>query len=957
MSRLLKSFYDGMKTVSSALSFLICMQTNFLSAQALSPVYLRAEYKVNPVTDSPAPRLSWELTSSQNNQIQSAYQILVASSRDKLSEKSADLWNSEKVPGRATAHIEYAGRPLTSRQICYWKVRSWDKQGQPGAWSETAVWEMGLLDKKQWRAEWIGLDLDALGKGKEYHLPPAPYLRKEITLKKGIKKARLYVTALGLYEFSVNGKKTGTDFLTPGWTDYNKRVYYQTYDLTKDLREGKNALGSQLSYGWYAGYLGYSLLVANPVVRAFYGKVPLLKAQLEVSYDDGSSQTFITNHQWKASAGALVESDLLNGETYDARKEPKGWQTVGYNDSAWQPAQVFADKKERLIQVYPGPPVKVTGELPSKTVTERKDGSFIFDLGQNFAGIIRVKLKGKEGDSIRIRYGEKLYPDGRLMIENLRKARATDTYILKGDPGGETWQPQFTFHGFQYVEISGLSYKPETTDVLGLVIGSDAPISGSFKTDNAMVNQLYSNIDWTQRSNYIDIPTDCPQRDERIGWTGDAQVYVKSATFNRDVSSFFTKWVVDLNDGQFENGAYPLYAPAPNLRKTDTFSPGWMEAGIICPYQIYQTYGDTRMIKEGWKNMTAFMDFLEKRSKGTFVFKEASFKDLDPKGGFGDWLSFGKKTPPDLLASFYFAYCAELMSQMAKATGNAADEKRFAEIAAKVKKAVLDHYTDASGRFICDSLAYGKGAGYVDGNLGFSGHTQTAYANAIYMNIIKPSAVQSAGNFLADLIKQNGGKLATGFLGAKPLLPALSASGHSDAAYDLFLSKEFPSWGFEVENGSTTIWERWDSYTKEDGFKYNAAMNSFNHYAFGAICEWMFGNAAGIQPTQAGFSHYNIRPEIDPKSGKGRINSLKATYHSMHGEIASGWERRGGKLFMLVSIPVNTHADIFVPAKSTDQLLVNGKKVNQHADLTGSVEDDRTIKLSVGSGTYQIQVN
>ncbi len=924
-------------------------------AQNLLPGYLRTEYKVSPVTDVAAPRLSWELTSSARNQIQSAYQILVASSSEKLSESGADLWNSKKVDSRATAQVAYAGKPLASRQICYWKVRSWDKSGNPGAWSEVARWEMGLLDKKEWEAQWIGLDPDTLGKGKIYQLPPAPYLRNEIKVKSGFRKARLYVTALGLYEFSINGTKTGKDFLTPGWTDYDRRVYYQTYDVTDLLKSGTNVLGSQLSYGWYAGYLGYALLVKNPVVRAFYGKVPLLKAQLEVEYPDGHTETFATDQNWKASFGALLESDLMHGETYDARLEWPNWQKPGFNDKKWQKAEVYPDRPDRMVQTYPAQSVQITGTLAVKSQTHRPDGAYILDMGQNFAGTVRLRVSGKAGDTIRLRYGEKLFPDGRLMTENLRMARATDTYILKGDKNGEEWMPKFTYKGFQYIEISGLRAAPTPETIEGLVIGSELPKVGSFETDNAMVNQLYSNIEWTQRSNYIDIPTDCPQRDERMGWTADAHVYVKSATFNRDVSAFFTKWTVDLNDAQYESGAYPLYAPRPNLRKTDTYSPGWMEAGIICPYQIYRSYGDTRLIEEGWPNMVHFMDFLEKRSNGADFFTEATFKDLSPKGGFGDWLSFGKKTPPDMLASFYFAYCADMMADMAGAIKRTDDQKRFKDMGQKVRKALLDHYQAANGRFKSDTLPYGDGKGYVDGQLGFMAHTQTAYANAIYMDIVPPKTMPQMGDYLAELIRQNDDKLATGFLGAKPLLPALSATGHSDLAYDLFLSTEFPSWGFEVANGSTTIWERWDSYTKEDGFRYNAAMNSFNHYSFGAVCEWMFGNAAGIQAIDPGFQSFRIKPEIDPKSGLNRLGQVKASYHSINGLIESSWQKTKDGIVMNVTVPVNTTAEIFVPAGSSGQILLNGQKAASSADVKmGSLTDGHVV-LSVGSGSYEIK--
>ncbi|NIJ54959.1 alpha-L-rhamnosidase [Dyadobacter arcticus] len=940
------------------LLILFCIGAFESKAVGLTARYLRCEYKENPVTDVTNPRLSWELASDERNQVQTAYQILVASSRDDLTERDANLWNSGKVGGRPTYQIVYNGKPLKSRDICYWKVRSWDKNGVVGAWSEVSTWEMGLLSTSEWKGQWIGLDLDHLGKGKTYHLPPAPYLRKEIFVKKGLKKARLYVTALGLYEFKVNGQKAGDAYLTPGWTDYDKRVYYQTYDITGTLKSGVNALASQLSYGWYAGYLGYSLLVQNPVVRAFYGKVPVLKAQIEIQYADGTSETFSTDQSWKANQGALLESDLLNGETYDARLEHQNWDKVGFDDKSWKNVEVFADKADRKIQGYPGPPVKVTQTLNVKAITARPDGSTIFDFGQNFAGIVRLKVKERAGDTIRLRFGEKLHPDGRLMTENLRMARATDTYILKGDPAGETWEPKFTFHGFQYVEVKGLSGKADPETLTGLVLGSDTPKVGSFETDNAMVNQLYSNIDWTQRANYIDIPTDCPQRDERVGWTGDAQVYAKSATFNRDVASFFTKWVVDLNDGQYENGAYPLYAPRPNLRKTDTFSPGWMEAGIICPYQIYRAYADTRMISEGWTHMVRFMDFLEKRSKGGFVFKEGAFDDIDPKGGFGDWLSFGKKTPPDLLASFYYAYCADLMTEMADAIGNEKDKKRFADTAAAVRKAVLEHYTDGEGRFKCDEKAYGNGAGYVDGALGFTGHTQTTYANAIYMQIIKPADMAQAGNFLAALLKENGNKLGTGFLGAKPLLPALSATGHSDLAYQLFLSKEFPSWGFEVENGSTTIWERWDSFTKEDGFKYNAAMNSFSHYAFGAVCEWMFGNAAGIQAITPGFAEFRIRPEIAPKGmSKEGIGKLKASLHTVNGQIVSEWSTNESKLTFKVTVPINTLAHIYVPADSVAKIQLGNKNLSASKELKVTGSEQGYVIVKAGSGTYDFKVS
>jgi alpha-L-rhamnosidase len=914
----------------------------------LTPVHLRTEYRTNPVIDAGKPRLSWELTSAAKGQIQTAFQIMVASSTALLASDKPDLWNSAKVTGSATNQIEYAGKALPSRMICYWKVRSWDKNGQPGVWSSVARWEMGLLAKADWQADWIGHDLTALGKGKTYHLPPAPFFRKEVELSAPIKRARLYVTSLGLYEFQINGKRVGTDYFTPGWTDYNKRVYYQTYDVTANVKTGKNAVGAIVADGWYAGYLGYALLVGNPVVKNFYGSVPLLKAQLEIEYTNGQKETIATDQGWKTSHGPLLEADILNGETYNANLAFDNWSLAGFNDSVWKNSTVFPDKPDRHLEAYPGHPVQVIQELKARTVTPRPGGRYLFDLGQNFAGVVRLRVKGNQGDTIRLRFGEVLFPNGDIMTENLRKARAIDTYILNGDPQGETWTPRFTYHGFQYVEVSGFRTPPTTDAITGIVLSSATPEAGSFVTDNPMINKLYQNIVWTQRSNYVEVPTDCPQRDERLGWTGDAQAYIQSATFNSDIAAFFTKWLVDLNDAQRADNAYPVYAPAPNVRKTDTYSPGWSEAGIICPYTIYRTYGDTRVIRKFWPNMVAYLKFMEAKSNGTYVYKEGSFEEVSPKGGFGDWLSVGKKTPPDLLATLYYGYAASLMADMAKAIGKPDESAQYEAIFATIKQAFLAHYTDENGRFKTNSAAYGTGDGYIDGEMGFEGHTQTAYANAIYMNMLTPRQTQQAGNWLAELIRANNNKLSTGFLGVKPLLPALSETGHIREAYKLLLSTDYPSWGFEVVNGATTIWERWNSYIKGKGFENNAGMNSFNHYAFGSVNEWLFEHAAGIKAEEAGYRTLVIRPEIAPEG----IHSVNATYHSINGKITSFWKKEGKGLHLQVTIPVNTTATVFVPTTQPETVVESNKGLKTNPYIQVKEFTNGYLPLRVGSGVY-----
>ncbi|MBU1821751.1 MAG: glycoside hydrolase family 78 protein [Bacteroidetes bacterium] len=943
--------------IVSGILFGILFSYGKLLATDLKPTQLRCEYREKPVTDVTAPRLSWVLTSGVQNQKQTFYEVLVASSPTLLTPQAADLWATGKVASSQTNQIAYGGKPLASRQVCYWKVRSWDKDGQAGPWSAPARWEMGLLNRTDWQADWIGLNLNHLGKdvkyqGTKYHLPPAPYLRKEVQVKPNFTKARLYVTALGLYEFAINGQRVGNDYFTPGWTDYNKRVYYQTYDVTPLLKAGPNALTSLLSYGWYAGYLGYALLVRNPVVRGFYGEVPALRAQLEIEYPDGKREIITSDGSWRANHGALTESDILNGETYDARREFKNWQQPGFAATGWQPVELIADKPERQIEVYPANPVQVTQELRPRQITKRPGGTYIVDMGQNFAGIVRLRLKGNAGDTVRLHFGEMLYDDGALVTENMRKARAMDTYILKGDPNGEVYQPKFTYHGFQYVEIAGLRSAPTTASVTGLVLGSVTPRVGSFETDNAMVNQLYSNIDWTQRANFLEVPTDCPQRDERLGWTGDAQVYIRSAAYNRDVAAFFTKWIVDLNDGQWEDGpcegAYPLYAPRPNVRKTDSYSPGWMEAGIICPYEIYRAYGDTRILEKGWPYMVRFMDFMERKSNGKHYFAENSFTDINPHAGFGDWLSIGKKTSPDLLATMYYGYSAALMSEMARAIGKEQDARRYNTIYQKVQEAIQKHFAKEDGQLRANEAAYGDGKGYVHDGKGFTGHSQTSYANAVYMKVVPEAMQAKAGEYLAELIRQNNGSMTIGFLGSKQLLPALSQAGHSDLAYRLFLSKKFPSWGFEVDKGATTIWERWDSVNEKGGFTGNGSMNSFSHYAFGAVCEWMFEYAAGIQSQAPGFTTLRIRPEIANEG----LNYLKATYETPQGLVRSSWKKNGSTLTMDVTVPVNTTAEIYVPATRQDQVRMNGAPLRPAAGVAIKGLQNGYLVLGTGSGTY-----
>lgn len=940
------------------LCFLFSLTSTVWAKSDIQPTYLRTEYKVNPFVDDKAPRLSWELTAKGFNQKQTAYQILVASSEANLKKNIGDLWDTKKQKSPRTNQIEYAGTALKSGQKVWWKVKVWNQDDKEGKWSAISTWEMAKLNSSDWKAKWIGVDLNHLAKKGEYHLPPSPYIRKQVQLGKKVSSARLYISSLGLHNFYINGEKIGNDYFASGWTDYNKRVYYNVYDVTSNIKNGDNVFGAILSNGWYAGYLGYALLVGTPQVRQFYGDYPLMKAQIDVTFEDGSKEVIHSDNSWKTSVGAILESDFLEGEAHDASKEPIGWNTVGFNDSQWGNVSQVDDKSGQLLQLYPSNPVRIFKELPTKSIKKIAEGKYIIDFGQNFAGIVRLKMKGDAGQTLTFRYGEMLHTDGSLMVENLRKARGIDYYTFRGDASGEEWSPSFTFHGFQFVEVSGLKGEPKADFLTGLALTSDLNTVGHFESDNAMLNQLYSNIVWTQKANYLDVPTDCPQRDERLGWTGDAQVYMRSAIFNQDVAPFHTKWVQDLHDSQWANGAYPVYAPMPvnskgvaAIRASDTFSPGWSEAGIICTYEIFHGYDDLRIVKKSMPYMIKFMDFLKKKAiNGVMV--EGIFEDASPKGGFGDWLSVGPKTSPDLLATTYYFYCTKMMVEMAHAIGDHQRAKQYEEELKVIRSGFKKHYMDADQKIKINAKVYGNGEGYVEGQNGFSGHTQSAYANVIYSGILDENDTKKAGEYLRELVEQNGNKLTTGFLGFKPLLPALSKTGNVDKAYALMLSEEYPSLGYEVANGATSIWERWDSFTKDKGFIHNAAMNSFSHYAFGSVNEWMFENMIGIKAIQNGYQQISIKPEMENYG----VAKASGSFRSIAGKISSNWQITNTEKVLNVEIPVNVTAFCHIKADNQNKIKLNGKSLDKLAYVKSISNKDGHVIIELGSGNYKFNV-
>jgi len=870
-------------------------------AADFTPVNLRTEHLENPLAiGTTTPRLSWQLAPTdpaKQNLKQTAYEVQVASSPEKFA--APDLWASGKVDSRATSLIPYSGKPLQSRSRAVWRVRSWGALGDPSAWSEPASFGVGLLEPADWQAKWIAAADNPTRKTKdniqnfkgdkkrgEIIVTPAKHFRKEFKPEKKPVRALLHATSLGIHTLELNGQPIGDWFLAPGWSSYSNRLHYITYDVSSSIREGANVLGATLADGWYAGYTAYGLLTGVAGLekdvngRWYYGKTPALKVQLEIEFDDGSRQIVATDRSWKSALSPHTEADILMGESYDARRKMNGWSSPGFDASNWKPVAAHGGIPGK-IEPHPGVPVRKIQEVTPVSVSEHKPGVWIFNLGQNISGIVRLKVKGKAGDKVTIRHAEMLHADGRLSTENLRCARAVDTYTLRGDPNGETWEPSFTYHGFQYVELTGFPGKPTKESATGIVIHSDTPLTGSFECSDPMLNRLYQNIVWTQRANFFEMPTDCPQRDERMGWTGDAQVYVRAATYNAEIGAFYTKWLRDLNDDQWDHGPYPNFAPTPFIRKNMHFAAAWGDAGIICPWTIWQVYGDTRVIAEHWPKMEKFMEFRRTRDP---KFKGTADKDC----AFGDWLALYKpKTPIEFIDLAYHAHDARLMAEMAAVLGKKDRADAYTKLAEQLRKRFADLHVNP------------------DGTLKIA--NQSTYAMSLFFGLVPKELEAKAAEQLAKLIRDNGNKMTTGFLGTRPLLPALSATGHHDLSGILMQQKEYPSWGYEVENGATTIWERWDSFIKGKGV-HSPSMNSFSHYAFGAVCEWMFSELGGIDLLEPGYDLVKIAPRPT-----GTITNCAVATETRHGKLACSWKLEGDQFHVEFTVPPNTEAAVTLP--------------------------------------------
>lgn len=741
---------------------------------------------------------------------------------------------------------------------------------------------------------------------------PNPYLRKEFTIQKPVKRAVIYATSLGLYELMLNGEMVDHDLFKPGWTDYNTRLQYQTYDLTDKLKQGTHVLGALLGVGWYAGHVG----MFTPYQ---YGNHPYLLAQLSVEYTDGSSETIVTDESWKTFDSPILSSDIIMGETYDARNEINGWAMPGFDDSGWNKPSILNQYKGGKLVSQVGPPVQITEYLKPISVHKTHSGSYVFDMGQNMVGYVRLKIRGKAGQKIILKFAEMIHKDGTLYTENLRNAKQRDIYIVKGEKE-EEYQPHFTFHGFQYVEVTGYTEELGLDDVIACVIHSATPPAGQLETSDEMVNKLISNIRWGQRDNFLSIPTDCPQRDERLGWTGDGQVFMRTASYNYDVSGFFIKWMQDIVDAQRDSGSYTDIAPYLGFVREGTA--GWGDAGIIVPWTLYKVYGDQRVIENHYKSMTKWIEYLQTNSD----------RLIRPKFGYGDWLQINTHTPKEVVSTAFFAYSAKLLSEMAAIIGKSEDAEKYRQLFEDIRRAFNEAFVDEDGRI--------------------EGNTQACYVFSLHMDLLLDENMkQLAVKHLVDDIKANDWHLSTGFLAVGYLLPILTEYGYDDVAYRLLHQDTFPSWGYSIKHGATTIWERWDGWTDEKGFQ-DSRMNSFNHYSLGSVGEWLYRYVLGIDTESNSYGYKEMK--IHPRPG-GKLTYAKGSFKTIHGEVKSEWKLEDHQFFLNVSIPANTTANVYIKAEDLSTIYEGGRPVIEIDEIAIVGHDGENMILKIGSGDYQFQ--
>jgi alpha-L-rhamnosidase len=877
--------------------FLIVPLMITIAAAQTSVRHLLLENRHDPVgVDVTVPRFSWQLAGDKRNLAQTAYDIQVFASGNK---KTA-VWHSGKIMSSQSVFVPYTGSALESGKKYKWVVEIWDNDGQASVKSDTATFQMALLNVNDWKAKWIGP-----GYTEDSVMRPSPLFRKLINIDKKIVSATAYITAHGLYEAQINGQRISDAYFTPGWTAYNKRLQYQLYDVTNMLTKGNNVIGVTLGNGWYRGFIGFS------GQQNVYGKDIALLLQIDITYSDGTSEKIITDENWKSSTGSIRSSEIYNGEIIDAREEKKGWALPGYDDSKWSGVKLINGSMSTLIATY-NELVKKKETFKPVKIFKTPKGEQVIDFGQNLVGWVAIKVKGNAGDKIVVSHAEVLEKSGNFYTTNLRAAKCQDTYILKGGDE-EIFEPHFTWHGFQFIRLEGYpgELKPENFKAIALY--SDMQPTGNFNSSNTLVNQLQHNIQWGQKGNFIDVPTDCPQRDERLGWTGDAQVFSRTAAFNMNVNNFFSKWLKDVAADQLPNGAVPHVVPNV-LGKGAVASAGWADVANIIPWNMYLAYGDKRILEDQYSSMKAWVGYMQDVSKNNL---------WNTGSHFGDWLFYrpdddnsGRAAVTDkyLIAQCFFANSTQLVINAAKVLGKADDVAVYEGLLQKIKEAFMKEYVTASGRLV-------------------SG-TQTALVLALNFDMLPESQRAQAAQRLVENVKSYGNHLTTGFLGTPYLCHVLTRFGYTDVAYTLLLQETYPSWLYPVKMGATTIWERWDGI-KPDGSFQVPSMNSYNHYSYGAIGDWMYRVMAGLDTYEdgPGYKHIKVQPHIG-----GGFTNASASLQTYYGTLSSSWKIEGNKIVMDVEIPANTKATIFVPAE-------NSADVAEFEPTIGKIYNSQNIRV------------
>jgi alpha-L-rhamnosidase len=845
-----------------------------------APTGLRCEYLENPMgVDVRQPRFFWVLEHSGRGQAQSAYQMIVSSDP---AAAAGDIWDTGKVVSAKSTQVVYAGKGLESGKTYFWKVTYWDKDGRESPWSDTARFDAGLFERTEWKGSWIG------GRNQ---------LRKEFPLDGRVKRARAFVCGLGYHELRVNGRKAGGHVLDPGWTTYDKRVLYVTYDVTNALRQGPNAVGVVLGNGKYGS-------------RA-------LLVQINIELEGGTRTSLVSDASWKAANGPILEDSVYNGETYDARLETPGWDRPGFDDKAWGPVEAVK-APAGVLSAQMMPAIQVVDTVLPVKMTSPQPGVYVFDMGQNFSGWARLRVKGPRGTDVRMRFVELVYDNGMINRENLRAARAEDHYILKGE-GEETWEPRFTYHGFRYVELSGFPGTPMPDSIRGRVAHSAVRPIGSFVASKDILNRLQRIITWGQKTNLHSIPTDCDQRDERMGWMGDAQGTAEEAMMNFDMAAFYTNFVRDIRDGQDDKGR--LSDTVPHIWGGEKADPAWATAYPLLCWYMYQYYGDTRVLEEQYDGLRRYVEFLRSQAENGLV-KFSSY---------GDWVAV-EKCPGAIVSSFYYYYDVKILADAARILGRSQDAALYDRLAGDIRAAFNREYYDP------------KTGDYADG-------TQTANTLPLFLGIATDKEGGAWGRLFDDIVYKHNSHLTTGIIGTKYIMELLTRSGSSDLAYDIAVQTTYPSWGYMIENGATTLWELWQ---KREG----PSMNSHNHPMFGSVGAWLYKALAGINlaPGSVGFEKVLLQPQMvrDLRHASGSVQTLR-------GEVGCTWSRTDGSVRVEAVVPVGSAAEIVIPKFNLRNVRVteggkalweNGRFVPGVAGVDEAVDKDGAVRIKTGSGRY-----